>query len=142
MKKSIALSALLITGCAVPPSATPNGPRTIVLHGENYSEADLGEFISWHCSDYINRGRTLVEVGIFSNHTLSDFGFVLYDGGYSGDSTSYQRRGINQRWDWGPNGSEYTFVIEPDGTGLFYDFSSIPDGESTKANAVYKCNRI
>ena len=54
--------------------------------------------------------------------------------------TSYQRRGVNQRWDWGPNG-EFSFVLKPDGRGLFYDFSNVREGETTNANDMYECSR-
>ena len=136
---------LLISACASPPTATSNkGPRTIVLNGQQFSEELLGEFISWGCHEYFGSKHILLEVGILPN-TDSDspirFGFILYDGGHSGDFAFYQRKGINHRWDWGPNG-EYAFVVKPDGTGLFYDFSNTPDGKSTTTNDAYKCNRL
>jgi hypothetical protein len=45
----------------------------------------------------------------------------------------------NYRWDWGPNKTDYSFVIKPDGVGLYYDFSYVQKGESIKARDVYKC---
>ena len=135
------ITLVALYGCATSPSATPTGPRTIVLDGKSYSESDLGEFISWHCTDHGEDGRTLVEVGTFENSTYSAVGFVLYDGGYTGDFTNYQRQGLNNRWDWGTNDTDYSFLVKPDGTGLFYDFSSVPKGESIKANDVYECHR-
>ncbi len=95
---------------APPPSATPSGPRTIVLDGEAVTEEDVG-------------------------------GFILSDGGYSGAHTYYRRTGLEHRWDWCPNETNYVFVIKPDGTGLYYDFSSVPYGESTKASDVFQCYR-
>lgn len=139
------LAVLFLASCATVPSATPSGPRSIILNEKTYSETDLGRFNSWSCKDYASDAgifaSTLVEVGSFTNTNLEGTGFILYDGSYSGESTKYQRKGINHRWDWGPNGSEYTFVIKPDGTGFFYDFSSSPLGESVQANEVYKCYR-
>ena len=82
-----------------------------------------------------------MEVGRFENESLSGEGFVLYDGSSSGESTSYQRKGVDQRWDWGPSGSDFAFVLEPDGTGLFYDFSNVPKGEAKKADSLYRCQR-
>ena len=66
-------------------------------------------------------------------------GFVLFDGGYSGDWAFYQRKGIEHRWDWGDDGPTYAFVIKADGTGLYYDFSNVPEGEETTAKQVCKC---
>ena len=126
---------------APPPSATPSGPRTIVLDGEAVTEEDVGGLISWYCKDIVDGGRILVEVGFFGDPSLEGLGFILYDGGYSGERTYYRRTGLEHRWDWGPNETNYAFVIQPDGTGLYYDFSSVPYGESTKASEVYQCYR-
>jgi len=84
-----------------------------------------------------------VEVGVLNDPTLDglEFGFVLYDGGYSGERTMYRRTGLEHCWDWGPNLNDYSFVIKTDGTGLYYDFSTMEDGESTKARAVYQCRQ-
>ena len=131
----------VLSGCAVTPSTIPAGPRTIVLNGTSYTEADTGKLISWRCSDYVNGGRTLVEVGTFENARLSEFGFILYDGGDTGETTLYQRKGINQRWDWGPSKKEYAFIIKPDGTGLFYDFSSVANGATASPDEVYLCHQ-
>lgn len=124
-----------------PPSATQSGPRTIILDGKAVSEEDVGGFISWYCQDFIDGGRVLVEVGFFGGRKLEGLGFILYDGGYSGEYTNYQRTGIEHRWDWGPNENDYAFVIKPDGTGLYYDFSSVPKGKTINASDVYQCHR-
>lgn len=137
----IALAAFLLAACETTPSTTRPGSRTIVLGGETYSEALLGKFASWRCKDFVYGGSTLVEVGMFTGSLplLSESGFVLYDGGNSGERTQYRRQGLNQRWDWGPRGTNFAFIVEPDGTGLYYDFSSVPAGEQSKAKSVYKC---
>ena len=115
--------------------------RSIILNGENFSENDVGGFVSWFCYDYINEKLSL-EVGTFGDPKLEGLGYILYDGGYIGELTSYRRTGIEHRWDWGgPNGSTYAFVIKSDGTGLYYDFSNVKPGESTRARDVFKCYR-
>jgi hypothetical protein len=124
-----------------PPSAISSGPRTLVLDGDSISQEDVGGFKCWYCKDLYNGGDILVEVGFFGDPIWEGFGFILYDGGYSGESTQYQRKGLEHRWDWGPNGIDYSFVIKTDGTGSYYDFSSVPKGESTKPRAMYKCNQ-
>lgn len=134
-------SCATLPSLAPPPSATPSGPRTIVLDGEAVTEEDVGGFISWYCKDFVDGGRILVEVGFFGDPSLEGLGFILYDGGYTGECTYYRRTGLEHRWDWGPNETDYAFVIQPDGTGLYYDFSSVPYGKSTKASEVYKCYR-
>jgi hypothetical protein len=77
--------------------------------------------------------------GTFSAQELSGAGFVIYDGGNSGEATMFQRQGINRRWDWGPKGN-FAFVLKADGTGLFYDFSNA-NGKEIKANDVFKCKQ-
>jgi hypothetical protein len=125
-----------------PPSATSTGPRSIILDDEVISEKDVGGFTSWYCRDYVYEERgVLLEFGYFNDPKFAGLGFILYDGGYTGEFTLYQRTGVEHRWDWGPNDTDYSFVIKPDGTGLYYDFSNTPKGESIKARDVYKCYR-
>lgn len=137
-----AAAALLLTSCAsmIAPSATESGPRTVLLNGEAYSEEDVGGFTSWYCKDYVERGRVLVEVGFFGDPGPEGYGFVLYDGGYSGERAYYSRTGLEHRWGWGTN-LDYVFVIEPDGTGLYYDFSGASVGERRSATEVYYCRQ-
>lgn len=146
MKKIITniviLSAtLLLVSCVTPPSSKPSGPRTIVLGNETYNEANLGKFTSWLCNGDDSDKGTLVEFGLFSNADLNGAGFILYDGGYTGELTKYRREGINNRWDWGPNGVDYAFIIKPDGTGFYYDFSSTVEGVTIKSKDVYECEK-
>lgn len=55
----------------------------------------------------------------------------------------FQMKGLNRRWDFGLNeddGSyDYAFIIKPDGAGIYYDFSSITPGKTTKGSQVYQC---
>ncbi len=57
-------------------------------------------------------------------------GFVLYGDGTVGEEAMFFRQGLDLRWDWGnyyrddTNRFKYAFVIEPDRTGLSYDFST------------------
>ena len=137
------LLAISLLSCSTlissPPSATQSGPRVLILNGKQISEEDTGGFTSWYCKDYVYGGPVLVEVGFFGNTKYKGLGFVLYDGGYKGELAHYQRVGLEHRWDWGPNQNDYAFVIKPDGTGLYYDFSSAKNGQSIKARDVYKC---
>lgn len=137
------IAMLSYAACTTMPFST--GPRSIILNGKAYSETDTGKFVSWRCKDNVYDSgtlfgpRTLFELGKFTNSKLSGSGFVLHDGGNSGELTNYGRKGINHRWDWGPNGSEFAFIIEPDGRGIFYDFSSAQLGERIKPSSLYKC---
>ncbi len=131
------IAMLSYTACTTMHYST--GSRSIILNGKAYSETDTGKFVSWRCKDYVSESSALFELGKFTNSKLSGSGFVLYDGGNSGELTNYRRSGINHRWNWGPNGAEFTFIIKPDGVGRFYDFSSVPSGERIKSYGIYKC---
>lgn len=50
--------------------------------------------------------------------------------------------GINRRWDWGwsTGAYRYSFVVEPDGTGLYYDFALDDDDDGfVAASSSFKC---
>jgi len=142
MKNLFRLSLIIVSlcGCASLHSLISRKPRTITLGNTVYNEETSGKFISWECRDCINDRKTLVEVGTFSDPNLKDSGFVLYDDSDSGNVTHYQRKGINLRWDWGPNENDFAFIIKPDGTGLFYDFSNAKS-KSIEADQVFKCQQ-
>jgi hypothetical protein len=133
---------LLLSSCVSitrPPSATTTGPRTIILGDTTVSEDDVGGFTSWYCRDFVYEEKgILLEFGYFNDSIFSGMGFVLYDGGYTGEFAIYQRTGIEHRWDWGPDGN-YSFVIKADGIGLYYDFTNVEKGQSIKAKDVFKC---
>lgn len=127
------------------PSKEPSKPKAksytiIELNGKQFSEEENGSFEIWECHDYF-KDKVLLEVGRFTTPDLSNYGFILYDGTASGDLTRYQRDGINKRWDWETESGRYSFIIKPNGTGLFYDFSNVPDGESTKAKDSFRCKK-
>ena len=118
-------SVILVSACAVHGLPTSVGSREIVLEGIPISEDEANIFCTWKCVEYFDGWRTLVEVGIFSDPDLSTTGFVLYDGKNTGDPTSYRRQGLNRRWDWGSKGSRFSFIIEPDNTGRYYERKQI-----------------
>jgi hypothetical protein len=124
-----------------PTTETAPAPRVISVNGREIREADAGEFTSWACQDYVQRGNVVVEVGHFNHPKLEGLGFVLFDGGNSGELTSYERAGLLHRWDWGWNENRYvySFLMKPDGTGLYYDFSSASGSHKEKADDIFRC---
>jgi hypothetical protein len=99
----------------------------------------LGGISSWQCTDNEYTSKVLVELGYFNGEEYSDIGFILYDGTNTGDETNYRRNGLDHRWDWGDEDSNFSFVIQTDGTGLYYDFTGVPTGEKISAKDVYHC---
>jgi hypothetical protein len=157
-------ASLCIAGCALPPTKTTAppqateqqqptssplttdtapAPRVISVDGREIREADAGKFTSWVCRDYFQRGKVVVEVGHFNHPKLDGVGFVIYDGGNSGMLASYERAGLLHRWDWEWNDNRhaftYSFLMKPDGTGLYYDFSSANGGHKEKADDIFRC---
>lgn len=139
---------LLIAGCTTLESSStepasskpPKHFRTIELNGTKYSEEEYGPFEIWECRDtFDDDNKVLFEIGHMVNFPRS--GFILYDGSFSGDSAFYKREGLNKRWDWETTEGNFSFIIKPDGTGLYYDFSHVPDGEKIKANDVFQCSK-
>jgi hypothetical protein len=149
----------------VPVNATDESLRTIILNDEELTEYESGQFISWKCRDYSDGSNVLVELGhieLIEEQLDTEaiegmdgktkpllkaildkklqLGFVLYEGTNKGELAFYGRRGLNHRWDWGPEG-KYSFIIKPDGTGLFYDFTTAKDGSKDKADDIYKCKK-
>ncbi|MFA0357008.1 hypothetical protein AB4525_08845 [Vibrio breoganii] len=142
---SVLATASLLSSCATTSSMnstklTAPEPRVITLGGDPLDEEEYGSFVTWKCTDYVNDPDTLVEVGYLQE--LPHIGFVLYDGGNTGDLTMYERKGLNHRWDWGGELTfDYAFIVKADGKGLFYDFSNVEAGESALSNQVFKCKR-
>ncbi len=98
-------------------------------------------FTSWYCVDSIYGGKLGLEFGYYSIDG-DVFGFVLYDNEDVGESTIYNKLGLEHRWDWtGPYGGSYSFVISPEGYGRYYDFTNVPVGESTKPRDVYRVRK-
>lgn len=55
----------------------------------------------------------------------------------------FRVEGFNRKWDFPflPPGvkPKFKFVINPDGTGLYYDFSNVEEGEITTPQQTYWC---
>jgi len=136
----LSLASTATTTPLRPSSANSTGPRTIILNDEYITEKEVEGFISWFCYDYVNEKKLILEVGMFGAQELNGIGYVLYDGGYIGEFSHYRRNGLEHIWDWGgQDGTDYAFVIKSDGTGLYYDFTRVKKGESTKPRDVFKC---
>ena len=119
--------------CASLPTARD---RQLTLGGYTFSETDFGGVERW----YAVVDEVRLQVGYFKENSI---GFILYGNGTIGEEAYFSRQGLDLRWDWGDyyrDGStryRYSFVIEPDGTGLYYDFSTSFDGIS-KPRGIYK----
>ncbi|MDE0184254.1 MAG: hypothetical protein OXP71_02220 [Candidatus Poribacteria bacterium] len=92
----------------------------------------------WECYDYVYDSKKL---GTLTADRIGANGTVDFAGIFA--STQFSIQGIDRRWDWGwgtDGRSDYAFVISPDGTGTFYDFSFSSDG-TAKPSDLFKCAR-
>ncbi len=136
---------LIFTSCASMPTKKN---RDLVISGYAVNEQDFGGCERWYVVDKYNYDDFIEEVRIQVGYFRSNnIGFVLYENGTIGEEAYFSRQGLDLRWDWGSyerDGSSkyrYCFVIEPDGTGLYYDFSTSENGVS-KPRGIYKCEKF
>ena len=126
------------------PSSSSSKGRQLSLGEYSVSELDFGGVERWYVVDKYNydskSDEVRFQVGYFKENNI---GFVLYGSGTAGELANFSRQGLDLRWDWGETETsyKYTFVIEPDGTGLYYDFSSSTDGKS-KPRGIYKASKF
>ncbi|MDE0472643.1 MAG: hypothetical protein OXH57_11965 [Ekhidna sp.] len=68
-------------------------------------------------------------------------GFIHIEG-VGGTYTNYGKEGLNHRWDYGLDSEgnyRQAFIVLPDRTGLFYDFSNAEPGESVSPTEEFNC---
>lgn len=126
-------------------SAKVKNAREIILGDKVFTAEDIesvGGTTSWVCMDwYTSSGnKVLLEIGYFTE--IPSLGFILYDDTNKGDIVYHNREGLDHRWDWSAKkdgGFRYSFVIEPDGSGKYYNF---PEGEHTaKPSSLYRTKK-
>lgn len=128
------VSPLLLTSCATTNEANITEATQIPtkLNGVKAKEV-------WLCYDksdlidqdvYGKKAKVLVTATVGSKQPSGK----IYVAGVSYD-TSYSVNGFIRRWDW----DEYSFLIEPDGDGAYYDFTKKKKGVSP--SLVLKCKQ-
>lgn len=142
--------SLVLVGCVSLPSNA--GKRELDLDGTLVMETELGGTVRWYAVDRYNYDDFSLEeirfqVGYFND--ANSLGFVLYGKGAKGETAYFSRQGLELRWDWGsyisPTSGEsayrYSFVIKPDNTGMYYDFSTSKDGTASP-RAYYRVHKF
>lgn len=91
---------------------------------------------SWVCTKTSYTNEVLVMAVAFSNKLT---GSITVAG--TVQSADYSVQGFNRRWDFGKvkeNGAlPYAFVITPDGTAIYYDFSMSVNGSSSPSQIMH-----
>lgn len=144
MKKFVLLfiifsSILMTSSCNTLPPSTIS-PRIITIDNKQYTES---EYTIWRCYKNLLSSKVLVEVGHLTNQEADMNGFILFEGGNVGKLVSHKRAGLNLRWNWDKAGEKYkyAFVIDPEGNGAYYDFSSSNNNVQQDAKQTYKCKK-
>lgn len=126
-------AAFLLAGCTAPYQIDPG-------------DIEEGEFERLGCGDYVN-GCGLGECPVkltadFDTRTAVEVAGTI-------NPTLFRLVGLERRWDWGDDGDggyPYAVTIETDGTGQYYDFSTVmadaDGGYRTKPSALFKRHRL
>ena len=122
------------------------GIPSIANAQESVPSADEDEPVvieKWECREWLeDRARVLVtlwwSVGMSPGET--GYGWVTFSAASFPAISNLD--GLSMRWNWGPDEDgtwDYSFVIEPDGTGKYVDFSGASRGEKVSADSIYTC---
>lgn len=135
---------LVFSSCASMPSTSRD--RVLSIGEYSIPETAFGGVERWYAVDKYNYDSLVDEVRFQVGYFIENkIGFVLYGNGTMGVEAYFSRDGLNLRWDWGSDGYgssfKYSFIIEPDGTGLYYEFSASKDG-TAKPRGIYKVRKF
>lgn len=95
---------------------------------------------TWKCYGLFDFGEETVIVELTQEKISRDhtYGEGKVSAGGIIHTARFRINGLDRRWDFGSD-FDYAFIIEPDGTGRYYDFSQVESGESTGPKETYKC---
>lgn len=150
---------------ATTPKKAPEKTKPLVIGSKTFDVYTL-----WSCSDYSDNSRIAFEIvktditmlEILKKMEMSkdkqkkelskeqhkklqkffegaNLGFILFDRRKENKIATYRRDGLNLRWDWGSD-FQYSLLLKPDGTGIYYDFTNAKGGK-VKGSDVFKCEK-
>ena len=129
-----------------PSVITPNFARTFVvalalLAGSSWATDDEPRMVEkWECRDYPPIREDVLITLWREPGTSAGFGRLRFAGVFF--FSSFSLDGLTLRWDWDLDEGgrwDYTFMISPDGTGRYFDFSNVESGGSTTSSDLYSC---
>lgn len=137
--RKAALQALARVG-QLPQFPDEIGRRELVVEVPITYKLDLkGEI--WWCFAMMDYEKTTVLFTLTRERGGSDGSGEVAVAGIT-HTARFRVAGLNRRWDFGYDEIKesylYAFVIEPDGTGLYLDFSTSSDGAAKPRN-LFKC---
>jgi len=101
---------------------------------------------TWNCYDYYSthkkpKRQQDILVTLKNIEASTDMAMISLRGNISHIAKS-SIAGFDRRWDFPlhvkDSAYKYAFIIEPDGTGMYYDFTTSEDGKAS-VSAIYKC---
>jgi hypothetical protein len=114
-----------------------------ILEGKPlYEYYDSTILESWNCTEPLGKEILVVAVRFRVEGDAHDQGAIKLAG--TTQYGSYEVKGFDRRFDFGNSGDYkkpdyiYAFIIKPDGTGLYFDFSK----ESSVQAALYECKQV
>ena len=158
-KTSVILWALVFSGmvisCSEPSHGPPLTPKANNATGA-VDEDDTVETMEpidrdagpseeiWRCFALSDRNKGTPLFSLFrstsGNEAVDLIGMVFVAG--TAHAAQFGIAGLDRRWDFdyneGRGAFRYAFIIEPDGTGAYYDFSTSDDG-TAKAKQIFRC---
>ncbi len=112
---------------------------------QSHTESKFAE--TWWCKDYVKRDNYILTAVVYEKGRLSSVqqkGKIwINDVDIDPDfQMIYRLDGIDRRWNWGlssNSGYDYSFVVKPDGTGLYYSFRR--KDTNVEPSEVFWCHR-
>lgn len=158
-KTSVILCALAFSGMVISCSEPSHGPPLTPEANDNAGAVDEDNAVEtlepvdrdagpseeiWRCFALSDRNKGTPLFSLFrspsGNEAVDLIGMVFVAG--TAHAAQFRVAGLDRRWDFdyneGRGAFRYAFVIEPDGTGAYYDFSTSDDG-TAKAKQIFRC---
>jgi hypothetical protein len=87
--------------------------------------------------------QVVAEVMEYTDEVSTEFFGVITAAGI-GNVGAYKVAGFERRWDFGGDdyGYDYTFIIDIDSEGRYYDFTDVEEGETAPATKAFKCTLV
>lgn len=120
----------------------------VAFSGVAVPEEDIQPDELWNCYAPSDENKQKVLIYLYwyqlpgEKHGLGMGAVEFSTTGAAGHTAGFEIRGLNRHWRFGVSDGgdafQYSFVIRPDGTGLYYDFTISNDGRALPSQ-VYDC---
>jgi len=128
-----------LTLMAILTSCSESVPERVT---SNYTGESL-EWKKWDCYDFGYSGKYLLTIGYIPELNAEGFyeGKLFLKDMKTPIDTVYYLDGVRHSFSWfnEVSDSEYRIIIDSDGTGRYWDFSGVADGEEATSIEHYEC---